>query len=740
MRPQRGPTHSLRHLLILLAAIGLLPLALLGIWNIQASSEHRVRQQERALLDLARALASAVDAELDGTVGALSSMAAMPALRNGDLHSFYELARQQVQAQPEWLGVVLTDAEGNMLFRTMAPWGAPAVAPADPDSLRQALDLRRPVIGRIARGAGGRPAIPMRIAVSDRGGRQYVMTAVIRPTRILRVLERQHAPAGSVIAVLDTAKAIVARSENQEQTLGRTPSPSLMAFMQRGGAESAGATTSLEGRSVTTAYTTVSRYGWTVAVGAPQAASPGGLALYGAGLLASLAVCVALASWLSARIVRRIERLAADAAALGAGAAVLPAPSRIREIDAMGQALAAAAQRRDAHEAERSRLLNSLEDAMRKQEAALQQARQAGRAKDEFLAVLGHELRNPLSPIVNSLDLMDMRKEPAVRRERALMRRQVNHLKRLVDDLLDVSRITSGKLRLELQPLNLADTVRHAVAALQGQPVSLAAPAAVWIQGDDSRLAQVLGNLLSNAARFGSSATRVDLSAADGEARLSVTDNGAGIAPEHLPHIFESFFQAPQSLARGTGGLGLGLAIVRKIVELHGGRIAASSAGPGKGSRFDITLPLAAPGEATPPAAPSTDAARQRVLVVDDNEDAASSTASLLEQMGHSTYIAHSAGQGLALASEFAPDAAVLDIGLPDMDGYTLAAVLRARTDRRVQSHAGARPLRLIALTGYGQQADVERALQAGFDVHLSKPAGTEALRNALAATRGTTG
>lgn len=729
MRAHRGPTQSLRHLLILLAAIGLLPLALLGVWNIQASSEHRVREQERALLDLARALASAVDAELDGTVGALSSMAGTPAMRSGDLPALYELARQQVQVQPEWLGVVLTDADGKMLFRTMAPYGSAPVAPADPASLREALALRRPVIGRIARGAGGRAAVPVRIVAGDAHGRLFVLTAVIRPTRILRVVERQHAPAGSVIAVLDTARAVVARSLNQEQSLGKPPSPSLMALMQRGGPENAGTTTSVEGLPVTTAYTTVSRYGWTVAVGAPQAVAPGGLALYGAGLLASLAVCVALASWLSGRIVRRIEGLAADAAALGAGAPVDPAPSHIREIDAMGQALAAAARRRDVHDAERSRLLESLEQAVRKQEAALEQARQAGRAKDEFLAVLGHELRNPLSPIVSSLDLMDMRDEPASRRERTIMRRQVSHLKRLVDDLLDVSRIASGKLRLELRPLNLADTVRHAVAALPGQPLTLSAPEAVWVLGDDSRLTQVLGNLLSNAARFGSSATEVVLSAGGGEALLAVSDNGAGIAPDHLPHIFEPFFQAPQSLARRTGGLGLGLAIVRKIVELHGGRISAASAGPGLGSRFALTLPLAAPSEPAPPAAQRVDAAQQRILVVDDNEDAAASTARLLEQMGHRTRIAHNASQGLALAAEFAPDAAVLDIGLPDMDGYALAAILRAR----------ARPMRLIALTGYGQHTDVERALQAGFDIHLSKPAGLDDLRNALATAPHTT-
>jgi signal transduction histidine kinase len=736
MRAPAGPTHSLRHLLILLAAIGLLPLALLGVWNIQSSSEYRVRQQERALLDLARALASAVDAELDGTVGALTGMARTPALRSGDIRALYDIARQQVPAQPEWLGIILTDADGKMLFRTTAPYGAPAIAPADPASLRQALALRRPVVGRIAIGPSGRPAFAVRIPVADDAGRLYVLTAVIRPNRIMRVVERQRAPAGSVIAILDGTRSVVARSVNQEQALGKPPSPTLMRLMQQGGPENIGATMSMEGRTVTTAYTRVSRYGWTVAVGATPADSPAELALYGAGLATSLAVCVALATWLSARIARGIEGLAADAAALGAGAHVDPSPSRIREIDAMGRALAAAATRRDATDAERTRLLESLEQALRNQEAALDQARQAGRAKDEFLAVLGHELRNPLSPIVTSLDLMDMRGEAAVLRERTIMRRQVSHLKRLVDDLMDVSRIASGKLQVDLRPLDLAATLRHAVAALPGQPVGVSAPDAVWVEGDDSRLTQVLGNLLSNAARFDSTATRIELTAdaERGEARLAVLDNGAGIAPEHLPQIFEPFFQAPQSLARRTGGLGLGLAIVKKIVELHGGRITAASAGPGLGSRFELTLPLAAPGPSAPAAVPRVDSARQRILIVDDNEDAAAGAAQLLAQMGHDTRTAHTAGQGLAIASEFAPDAAFLDLGLPDMDGYALAAVLRARARQREPARASAPALRLIALTGYGQQADVERALRAGFDVHLSKPAGASELRDALAA------
>ncbi|MGJ7917156.1 ATP-binding protein [Massilia sp. LXY-6] len=724
MHVRRGRTLPLRHLLILLTAIGLLPLALLGIWSIHVSSEYRQREQERALLDLARALSSAVDAELDSSVVALSSMAHSPAMAAGDLRAFYEVARVQSQAQPHWLGVFLADGDGKILFRTTAPFGAPAGEPADPASLQQALSLHRPVVGGIARGQGGRAAVPVRIPVTDSHGRTYVLSAVVKPDRILRVIERQRAPSDSLLAVIDASGHIVARSKNQERFVAQPITPALRSLM-RTGLEGAGPTNTKEGDLVATAYSSMSRHHWTVVANAPavtlRAGFFEGIAAYAAGIALSLAVCIGLAYWLSGRIVRAFNVLRRAAAALGAGRPLSVPPSRIRELGGMARALEAAGRQRARHEAERSRLLASLED-------ALEQARKAGQAKDEFLAVLGHELRNPLSPIVASLDLMDMRDEPGARRERAIMRRQVTHLKRLVDDLLDVSRITSGKLRLELRPLNLAETVRHVVVALPGQAILLDAPDAVWIDGDDSRLAQVLNNLLSNAARFGSTATRVKL-AADAEAglaTLSVEDNGIGMDTGLLSRVFEPFFQAPQQLARRTGGLGLGLAIVRKIVELHGGSVGAHSSGPGQGSRFEVVLPLAAPPGQAAEAAPAPVQAPRQVLLVDDNEDAAAGTATLLRHLGHAVEVAYDGAQALASARMRVPEVAILDIGLPDMDGYALAAALR-------REHGNA--LRVIALSGYGQQADIERAAQAGFDLHLTKPATLADLMRALAPT-----
>ena len=713
-------TISLRRLLVLLAAVGLLPLALLGLWSLHAAGQYQQREQERSMLDLARALSSAVDAELDGAVATLAGLARTPALDAGDIPAFYEIARKQATAQPEWLAVILTDSEGNILFRTTSPYGSTGGRIADPDSLRQLLAVQKPLVGHVAKGPGGRAAFPVRVPVRDRAGRLYALNAVIQPDRILRVIARQQAPAGSVISVLDDHGVLVARSLNQEGTVTRSPSASLTALVRGAAPEGVGHTITLEGESLVTAYTRVSHYDWTIAVGMPKAAialAPlSGVTLYGIGLAASLLASIGVAWVLSARIARGFRTLHQGTAALGAGREVVPAPSRVREFRQMGEALETAAAQRAAHEQERSRLLDSLEQ-------ALDASRHSSQVKDEFLAMLGHELRNPLSPIVAALDLMDLRGDSASARERAIMRRQVQHMKRLVDDLLDVSRIATGKMRLDVQPLNLAELVRHGATVRPGMKIELAAPEALWVEGDESRLSQVLNNLLSNAERFGNGMARIGLSESEGWARLEVADSGIGMPPELLARVFDPFYQAPQQLARSTGGLGLGLAIVHKIVELHGGRIRAHSDGPGCGSRFVVELPLAqAPAMQVAPAVTHADASG-RVLLVDDNVDAAATTAAILEQLGHEVCVAHSGAEALALAARCKPAVAILDIGLPDMDGYALAGALR---------RLGLAP-RLVALTGYGQRDDIGRALDAGFDLHLTKPASLDELRRAVA-------
>jgi signal transduction histidine kinase/ActR/RegA family two-component response regulator len=418
---------------------------------------------------------------------------------------------------------------------------------------------------------------------------------------------------------------------------------------------------------------------------------------------------------------------------------VVPLVARGRTIGAMGAIQAESGRRfgpEDAvliHElAQRAALALDNVRLFAEAEQALREAEVANRAKDEFLAMLGHELRNPLAPIVSSLELMARRAPEALEAQRRVIERQVAHLSALVDDLLDVSRIVSGKVRLALERVDLRDVVGRAFEAAlpafaaRTRAPELALPAApVWVHGDAVRLTQVVGNLLANAAKFTRSDDRitVELATEEGTARLSVADEGIGMTPELLEKVFERFVQGEQALQRATGGLGLGLAIARSLVELHHGTITAESAGPGRGSRFIVTLPLASAQADAPaelPAATRAPVRGGRVLVVDDNTDAAEAVAALLQLEGYAVRIAESAEEALAAIAVDVPDAALLDIGLPRMDGYALARALRA--DPR------SRGMRLIALTGYGRSPDRRNALEAGFDEHLVKPVDVEAL------------
>ncbi len=368
-------------------------------------------------------------------------------------------------------------------------------------------------------------------------------------------------------------------------------------------------------------------------------------------------------------------------------------------------------------------------------------AEAANRAKDEFLAMLGHELRNPLSPILTALQLMKLRGTDGAERERDVIERQVQHLTRLVDDLLDVSRIARGKVELKEDVVEIAEVVAKAVEMssplLEQRTHTLEVEVprrGLAVRGDTTRLSQVVSNLLVNAAKYTPPAGRIDVRAHhdDGDVVLRVIDNGMGIAPEALPRIFDLFVQGRQAIDRSEGGLGLGLTIVRSLVERHLGTVSAHSAGTGRGSEFVVRLPRVLSDTALAASTSRAMAARSsevasnavRILIVDDNEDAAEMLATLLEARGYLTRIAHDAPAALRVAEEFEPRIACLDIGLPVMDGYELAV--------RLRDVPGLANIRLIALTGYGQDSDRQRTRAAGFDHHLVKPVDLDAVEAAV--------
>jgi len=366
----------------------------------------------------------------------------------------------------------------------------------------------------------------------------------------------------------------------------------------------------------------------------------------------------------------------------------------------------------------------------------IEQLADVDRRKDEFLAMLGHELRNPLAPMSAALEVMRLRADDPQRvgQARAVVHRQLTHMTRLVDDLLDVSRITRGQIELRNEAVAVAALAERAIEVARpiiderGHRLSLELPdVAVTFQGDRSRLEQVLANLLSNAAKYTAVGGRIWLGArVEGDqVVLSVRDNGEGLAPDLRARVFDLFVQGPDTLSMARGGLGLGLTLVRQLVQLHGGTVEAHSDGPGKGSEFVVRLPYVPATAATSGRAPRLDASGhgRRILVVDDNVDAAEALAELLREYGHDVRTAHGAGAGIAEALRSRPEIVLLDISMPDADGYEVAGRLRAELSGTM----------LVALTGYGEQRHRDMSRDAGFDHHLTKPVDTRALEKLLA-------
>ncbi len=386
--------------------------------------------------------------------------------------------------------------------------------------------------------------------------------------------------------------------------------------------------------------------------------------------------------------------------------------------------------------------VRELEAALAERQRAEEALREANRRKDEFLAMLSHELRNPLAPIRNSLYILE-RAEPGgaqASRAQAVIERQVQHMTRLIDDLLDVTRISRGKIRLQRERLELNGLVRRVADDHREQFTrnGVALEVAICdeplhVEGDPTRLAQVVGNLLQNAAKFTPRGGRARLSlrrSAEGSALVQVRDDGAGIAPETLSELFEPFVQAETSLDRSHGGLGLGLALAKNLVELHGGEVRAASPGLGQGAEFTVCLPLAPAAEAKqgPASQATVTGGARRVLLIEDNVDAAETLREALELGGHRVEVALTGPEGLAKARALKPEVVLCDIGLPQLDGYAVA--------RAIRSDPELRSAQLVALSGYALPEDVQRSREAGFDKHMVKPPDMGALQALLAGER----
>ncbi|MFN2645049.1 MAG: ATP-binding protein [Burkholderiales bacterium] len=720
---------TLRARLLYLAGAAFMPLAIVSGVSLLALMHQQRNQAERAGIELARALSTAVDAELQRSASVLQALGASRFLDGGDLESFYGVARRVLDANPTWFTVILADQRGRQLLNARAPIEVPLGPIIERESYERALRTSSPVIGYLARGVGGQYAVPVRVPVVRQGELRYVVSAAVKPDGILEIVNRQRVPPDWVVSVFDGHEMRVARSRQHAQYLGTGPADGLKAMMGQGD-EGSGITQLLEGEAAYTAFSRSHETGWTVAIGIPRGyvdrAALRSLFVYGGGLLLSIALAAFVALLVGRGIARPMAELGAAARALGRREPLKLPETRIDEIRQVSDSLAVAADERTRGEAER-------EDLLRRERTARAIAEEANRSKDEFLAMLGHELRNPLGAIANASQLLATDKEEARAHARAVISRQVQHLARMTDDLLDAARAMTGKIVLQRHPLDLAEAAARTLSTVRsrgrsGERRLVQQLSRVWVDADATRLEQIIGNLLGNALKFTPERGTITVSVtreAD-DAVLRVADTGIGMPPELAARVFEPFVQGERPLDRSQGGLGIGLTLVRRLAELHGGSADAASEGAGRGSVFTVRLPAIEPPaalrgrSAAPPPVRSRD-----VLLVEDNDDARETLQRMLELEGHRVRVAADGAEALDAVRAAPPEIALIDIGLPRMDGYELARHIRAAAPEK-------RPY-LVAVTGYGLPEDRQRTRDAGFDLHLVKPVDPRILAAVLA-------
>ena len=724
----------LRRRLLALAAAGIVPIAVMAGIGLYALIAEDREQVARTGLELTRALASAIDAELSSSISLLQGSAISPALDEGDLQRYRVSMARILATRPDWITLTLADPLGRQIANPRRPAGEKLPSVVDLPSLQAAVRTSAPVIGGLSAGPRGDYAIPVRVPVIRDGEVRYVLTAAMKPDAFLAVLQRQRLPEDWVVSVFDANNMRVARSRRHTEFFNQPPSPSLIELLESShGLEGTGITRALEGDEIYTAFTRSRLSGWTIAIGVPASSVDAGawrsLAAYGGGLVLSL-VIAALSALLVARgIAKPIGELSDAAAALGKRAPVRAPDSDIREIRQVGAALEAAAVERSAHEAERDNLL------AREQEARAA-AERASRAKDEFLAMLGHELRNPLGALSNASWVLREPKADADMRRRAseVIARQTEHLKRLTDDLLDAARAMLGKIILHREPFDLGAAIAGVLNTLQSggrldahnvqrdlEPV--------WVDGDYTRVEQIVTNLVGNAIKYtpARGTITVRVRKLGDEALLTVADSGAGMSADLLGRVFDPFVQGERELDRAHGGLGIGLTLVRRLAELHGGSATARSAGPGQGSEFEVRFPaVGRPSDVSEQQVLREEQVARDVLIVEDNPDAAATLRTLLELSGHRVRVARDGQEGLDALQERMPDLALIDLGLPRVDGYEVARRARAMLNGRLSTL-------LVAVTGYGLPEDHRRSAEAGFDEHLVKPVDLPALRKLMA-------
>ena len=737
---------KLRSHLALIATATLLPVMVFSAIALNMLLDAERKAVLRSLHETARSTALMIDREIGSAETGLKVLGTSARLTAGDMAGFYEQARLMRVGNGSW--TVLLDGDGQQIVNTVVPFGSalPVPSAAVREGVQSVLRNERTLVSDLVTGTlTKRYLTTVNVPIPPVAGKRYVLSQVFAADHFMEVFRQNRIPATWTVAVIDHAGHFIARNRQSEQMVGRPARPELVK------AASAIADGEIrhktwEGVDSFDVFTHSPLSGWTVAVAVPaeavEASARKAVLVAAAGLLAALLAAVGTAALVSRRLLTSIGGIDMAAAALAGGEPPPPVRTGVAELDRLAKSLTGAGivllqekQSRLAAESERARLLEN-------ERIARLDAEQQNRQKDQFLAMLGHELRNPLSAISGAIAVMKARDASAALNVRAhtIIERQSNHLSHIVDDLLDLSRMSMGRIILEKQPLDLAAVVHasidtlHAAGRVGACDIGIEAEP-VWIDADRTRLDQIIGNVLGNALKFSSRKGRIDITVSGNanEAVWTVRDFGIGISPDLMPNIFDAFVQGAAQADHALGGLGIGLNLVRQLVQLHGGTITVSSAGVGAGTLVEVrfprrsmpvaavvpvgSVPVIAGGDLAPPA-------MSTVLLIEDNADSREMMAMLLGMLGYQVLEAANGVDGLQLARSRQPAIAVVDIGLPDMDGYEIARQLRAE--------AGLQNMTLIALTGYGQDADRKRAMAAGFDSHLVKPLDMDVLVNTI--------
>jgi len=723
---------KVRSHIALLVAAALIPTVLFSavVLNVLLTAERQAAL--RSMQELARASVNAMDREMTFAMATARALSTSRNLYEGDFEAFYMQA--STSNRDRTIYAALIDESGQQVFNTVRPYGTRIPAPnaLARARVKKVLDGNRPVYSDLIKGsATGKFVVSVEYPVTTRNGQRFIVNEWMFSNHLDKILPTENIPASWLISVFDKQGITIARNINPEKFVGKPARPERLRTILAGFQGISRAYTR-DGVEMYGAWERSAITGWSVGVGVPVAEieriAVQSVALSAAGFIITMLVAIGGAMLFSRRLIGAIDQASAAAEALPTYRVPPVVDLRVEEMNRLRMALHRAGNLLVAGETTKQQSLEEARNARTHAERAQKIAEDQNRAKDEFLAMLGHELRNPLAAIASGVSMLSM---PGMEGERLakvkdIIRRQTQNLTHLVDELLDAHRILNGKIKLAKTPVDLKSAVEACLASFEARGANRThvlrsdlSPATIL--ADPTRLEQMICNLVDNALKYTPErgAIMVTLRTDGDEAILQVADNGIGLSPELLEKAFDVFVQG-KVINRTKGGLGIGLAIVNSLAEQHGARLSAQSQGINQGSTFTLRFPLAAP--ASPPLSrqPGELAGSARVLIVEDNRDVREMTSMMLSELGFLVHTAEDGESGVKAALALRPDVALVDIDLPGISGYEVARQLK-----RADATAGTK---LIAITGYGQAADQEKAFAAGFDRHLTKPAPVEEL------------